>query len=397
MNSVARDSKVQIQSAEGASILNARFRASRLRQLLIGICLLGFSWVLGFEIWSFTFTTRSLAAETVFPGKSWTHCPPAEVQLSAGKLAAFSEHVAGRGCVVRHGRMAFTWGDQSRSYDVASAMKPVLSTMLFIAIEEGRLKGADERVADIEPRLLALNGGKDAAITWRHLGSQTSGYGLVEKPGDAWSYNDFALALYHDTLMEKVFKQAGLDVFRSRLLEPMQFEDAVSFDKPRAGRLALSVRDFARFGLLCLHRGRWGERQLVSEKSFDAMLGSLVPASLPRTSGREAPMLEGQRSIGGSRNITPAGPGFYSFNWWLNKTNALGQRLYRELPHDTFIAAGHGGKRMLLVVPAWHMVVSWNDSVVDDHDNSPGDASTRANRATRLLREAVLDAAPPGK
>jgi len=353
-------------------------------QFLLGVWCVGLAWSLGPG-------TCSFAAPPVFPGKTWEHCAPADVQLSPPKLSALAELAGGRGCVVRHGRMAFSWGDSSRSYDVASAMKPVISTMLFIAIAEGKLASPDAKVAEFEPRLLALNDGKDAAITWRHLASQTSGYGLVEKPGAAYSYNDFALALYYDTLTAKVFKEQGLDVFRSRLAGPMQFEDAINFDKPRAGRLALSVRDFARFGLLCLHRGKWADRQLVDAKSFDAMLGSIVPPSLPRTSGKEAPMTEGQRSIGGTRNITPAGPGFYSFNWWLNKTNALGQRLYRDLPHDTFIAAGHGGKRMLFIVPSWDVVVSWNDSVIDDHDSSPANADTKANRAARLLAQAVLD------
>ncbi|MBM3876949.1 MAG: hypothetical protein FJ386_09560 [Verrucomicrobia bacterium] len=335
------------------------------------------------------------AGSSVFPGKCWQECTPAEARLSAGKLATLSELAAGRGCVVRHGKVAFTWGDQTRSYDVASAMKPVISTMLFLAIAEGRLASPDARVADFEPRLLALPNGKDAAITWRHLASQTSGYGLTEPPGAAYSYNDFALALYYDTLTTGVFKQPGIEVFRSRLAAPMQFEDAISFDKPRAGRLALSVRDFARFGLLCLHRGNWDGRQLVEAKAFDAMLGSVVPPAMPRTAGRDAAMIEGQRSIGGTRNITPAGPGFYSFNWWLNRTNALGQRLYRDLPPETFIAAGHGGKRMLIIVPSWNLVVSWNDSVIDDHDASPGNPETKANRAARLLNAAVLDAAPP--
>ena len=52
-------------------------------------------------------------------------------------------------------------------------------------------------------------GGKDASITWRHLASQTSGYGLGEAPGKAYAYNDSALALYYDTLM-----RAGLPAGR---------------------------------------------------------------------------------------------------------------------------------------------------------------------------------------
>ena len=106
-------------------------------------------------------------------------------------------------------------------------------------------------------------------------------------------------------------------------------------------------------------------------------------------------MLPEQRSIGGTRNITPAGPGFYSFNWWLNQTNRLGQRLYAALPPDTFIAAGHGGKRMLFIVPSLDLIVSWNDSPIDDHDASPGNPNTKANQAAKLMREAVVQGPDP--
>jgi CubicO group peptidase (beta-lactamase class C family) len=328
--------------------------------------------------------------DKVFPGTHWETREPKQVGLSQEKLAALKELVGGRGCVVRHGYMAYSWGDQTKSYDVASAMKPVISTLLFIAIQEGRLDGVDAKVSEVEPRLQSLNNGKDAAITWRHLASQTSCYGLVEKPGEAWSYNDFALALYYDTLTEKVFKQPGIEVFRTRIAGPLQFEDGFSFDKPRAGRLAVSVRDFARFGLLCLHQGRWRDKQLVEARAFVVMTNSPVAAALPRTGGKEAEMLPGQRSIGGSKNITPAGPGFYSFNWWLNRTNKNGQRLFATAPPDTYVAAGHGGKRMLWIIPSLDLIVSWNDSPIEDHDESPGNPDTRCNQAARLITESVV-------
>jgi hypothetical protein len=104
-------------------------------------------------------------------------------------------------------------------------------------------------------------------------------------------------------------------------------------------------------------------------------------------------MLPRQRSIGGTRNITPAGPGFYSFNWWLNRTNALGQRLFAGAPPDAFAASGHGGMRMLFLVPSLDLIVCWNDSRIEDHDASPGNPATKMNRAARLIREAVLS--PP--
>ena len=344
-------------------------------------------WIL----WLSTANGELASSNSVYPSVNWEAREPKQVGLSHGKLEALKELVEGRGCVVRHGYMVFTWGDQTKSYDVASAMKPVISTLLFIAVQEGRLGSVDAKVSEVEPRLKLLNGGKDAAITWHHLASQTSGYGLVEKPGEAWAYNDFALALYYDTLMGKVFKQQGVEVFRSRIAELLQFEDAFSFDRPREGRLAVSVRDFARFGLLCLHRGLWRDKQLVDEKAFSVMTNSPIAATLPRTSGKEVEMLPNQRSIGGGKNITPAGPGFYSFNWWLNRTDKNGQRLFVDAPTDTFVAAGHGGKRMLWIIPSLDMIVSWNDSPIEDHDQSPGNPDTKCNRAARLIQESVIE------
>jgi CubicO group peptidase (beta-lactamase class C family) len=334
--------------------------------------------------------------DNIFPGKQWQTCSPEAAGLSGEKLAALTNLVGGRGCVVRRGWLAFTWGDSAKSSDVASAFKPLLSTLLWVAIQEHRLPGPDALVADFEPRLGTLNDGKDAAITWRHLASQTSGYGLVENSGAAYSYNDFALALYYDTLTERVFGTNGTEVLRTRLAEPLQFEDRCTFNAfgagNRPGRLALSCRDFARFGLLVLRHGRWRDRQLIPASAFVAMTNSLVPPGFPLTSGKEAAMLPNQRSIGGTRNITPVGPGYYSFNWWLNRTNAAGQRLFADAPPDAFAASGHGGMRVLFLVPSHDLIVCWNDSRIEDHDKSPGNPATKMNQAARLIREAVLAA-----
>jgi len=340
--------------------------------------------------------TQAAPAAEAFPGKRWQTCSPSEVGLSGEKLAALTNLVGGRGCVIRHGKLAFKWGDPSKSSDVASAFKPLLSTLLWVGIQEKQLAGPDALVTDFEPRLKTLNDGKDASMTWRHLASQTSGYGLSEKPGEAYSYNDFALALYYDTLTERVFGTNGTEVLRTRLAEPLQFEDRYTFNafgqNNRPGRLALSCRDFARFGLLVLRQGRWGGRQLIPASAFAAMTNSLVPPSLPLTLGKEAAMLPNQRSIGGTRNITPVGPGYYSFNWWLNSTNAAGQRLFVDAPLDAFAASGHGGMRVLFLVPSLDLIVCWNDSRIDDQDKSPGNPATKMNQATRLIRESVLAA-----
>jgi CubicO group peptidase (beta-lactamase class C family) len=335
-----------------------------------------------------------LAAEArCYPGDDWEKRAPAEAGLSAAKLQALSELVGGRGCVVRQGHLVYTWGDPARSGDIASAVKPILSTLLLMAVQQGKITSVDARVADFEPGLRTLNGGKDAAIAWRHLASQTSGYGLSERPGEAYAYNDFALALYYDTLMRRVYQQDGTHVLKEQLGNVLGFQDRYTFEafgpQNRPGRLAISLRDLARFGLLMARGGKWRERQILKPELVHLAISSPVRADLPRTAGKDADMLPKQRSLGGGKDQTPAGPGYYSFNWWLNRTDKDGRRLYVDAPPDAFAAVGHGGERALWVIPSLDLVVAWNDAKINDHDTSPGNPGTRCNRVARLLREAV--------
>ncbi len=336
-------------------------------------------------------TTAGNQQSRVFPGKAWERASPSEVGLDGHKLAALAELVKGNGVVVRHGKLAYTWGDPTKSQDIASAAKPFISLLMLLAVQEGKLKSPDDRVADVEPRLLELNGGKDAAITWRHLAHQTSGYGLTEKPGEAYGYNDFALALYYLTLAEKVYRERGTDAFRARVGDVLQLEDTYAFRDPdadRPGRLSVSMRDLARLGLLCLHRGEWGDKQVLRPELFDLMIGQPLATDMPLTAGKDADMIPGQKSLGGGKNITNCGPGYYAFNWWLNGVDRENRRLYVALPPDAYLACGHGGSKMLWIVPSLDLVCAWRTEGIDDHDASPGSETTICARAAKLLAEA---------
>ncbi len=336
---------------------------------------------------------RAAAGAPVFPAGDWARRTPEEVGLARDKLKALADLTGGRGCVVRHGYLVYTWGDPTKSGDIASAVKPIISTLLFLAVQGEKIKSVDAKVADAEPRLLDLNHGKDAQITWRHLASHTSGYGLSEAPGAAYAYNDFALALYYDSLTRKVYKQDGTRVLKEQLGDVLGFQDKYTFEafgpNDRPGRLAISVRDLARFGLLYLRGGKWKDKQILKPEFVRLALHSPVPADTPLTKGKNADMLPKQRSLGGSRNITPVGPGFYSFNWWLNGTDKNGKRLYVDAAPDTFAAMGHGGERALWVIPSLDLIVAWNDAKINDHDASPGNPKTKCNQAARLMRAAV--------
>jgi hypothetical protein len=180
-------------------------------------------------------------SEPVYPAGAWEQCAPEKAGLSADKLKALAELVGGRGCVVRHGCLVCTWGDPAESSDVASAVKPVVSTLLLLAVQQEKVKSIDAKVADFEPQLRTLNRGKDAEITWRHLASQTSGYGLGESPGEAYAYNDFALALYYDALTRQVYGQDGTRVLKEQLGDVLGFQDQYTFEAFFTIRLMASV------------------------------------------------------------------------------------------------------------------------------------------------------------
>ena len=339
---------------------------------------------------------HAMAAEAVYPGATWAKKTPAEAGMDAGKLAAFSTFAGGRGCVVRGGRMVYTWGDAAKRGDVASAAKPVYSHLLFKALELGKIKSLDDKVRLLEPRLAHLNPHlqyKDSLITWRHLATQTSCYGVWEQPGAAFDYNDWQMALFWDLLFLKAYgaSYATVDekVLHPLLADPIGCEDKPTLmafgTKNRAGRLAISPRDFARFGLLYLRKGRWNGKPLISARHAAMAVASPLPGSLPQSTGRAAQMLKDQRSIGATR--IPDNQcdhlGSYSWLWWTNGVDRINNRHWSNAPHDTYGCFGHGGKRAMVVIPSRDLIVSWNDTTIQSR--------RRENEALRLLMESLRD------
>ena len=342
-----------------------------------------------------------MSEELVYPGASWETKTPADVGMDVAKLDALRDLVGGRGCVVRRGYMVYTWGDPGKRGDVASACKPWYSHFLFKAVEEGRIPSVDQPVSAFEPRLKGLNanlGFKDRKITWRQMANQISCYGLADEPGTAFDYNDWQMALLWDTLFLKVYG-ATWDTVDETVLHPMltdliQCEDKPTFmafgTKDRPGRVAVSVRDFARFGLLYMRGGDWGGTQLISEEHAKMAVSESLPNSIPRTKGGEAAMIEGQRSIG-SRNIPDNQCdhiGSYSWLWWTNGVDREGKRHWPDAPTDTYGAFGHGGPRAMIVIPSLELILSWNDARVKSREMEA--------EALRLLTEAVVRAGPMG-
>jgi len=182
------------------------------------------------------------------------------------------------------------------------------------------------------------------------------------------------MALFWDTLFLKVYGATYANVDR-KILHPMltdilQCEDNPSFMafglKDRPGRVGVSPRDFARFGLLYLHEGLWRGKRLISAKHAFMATHSPLPNSIPQTKGHAAEMIPGQRSIGSLRIPDNQADhwGSYSFLWWRNGVNRKGKRHWPDVPTDIYGAFGHGGPRVMVVIPSLDLVMSWNDARV---------------------------------
>lgn len=337
-------------------------------------------------------------SKLVYPGRTWETKQPSEAGLDEQKLKEMSDYAGGFGCVVRGGYMVYTWGDPGRRMDVASAVKPVYTHFLLKAVESGKIKGFDEPVGEFEPRLKSLNEGlghKDREITWRHLCNQISCYGVAERPGQAFDYSDWNMALLFDTLFLKVYgtswDKVDADVLGPGLTDLLECEDKPTFmafgTDNRPGRLGISPRDFARFGLLYLRKGKWQDKQLISAELAKLAVGSPLPTSIPRTEGAKAEMIEGQRSIGGGNNQCDHN-GNYSFAWWVNGVGRDGTRNWPDVGSDVYGCFGHGDIRAMVVMPSLDLIVSWNDTRIE--------GSEKVNHALKLVKDSVMQSESAG-
>jgi hypothetical protein len=115
---------------------------------------------------------------------------------------------------------------------------------------------------------------------------------------------------------------------------------------------------------------------------------SPLPNRIPRTRGKAAEMIPGQRTLGSTRKPDNQTDHFgsYSWLWWLNGVDRHGQRMFPDAPTDLYCANGHGGPRAVWVLPGLDLVVSYNDARpnrwVSGRDNP-------SNTALKLLVAAV--------
>jgi len=166
------------------------------------------------------------------------------------------------------------------------------------------------------------------------------------------------------------------DTVDAKLLHPqltdiLQCQDNPTFmvtgTNREMGRLGVSVRDFARLGLLYLRHGNWKGHRLISAKHVKMAVTSPLPSSLPDSTEELAEMIPGQRTIGRVARPQKQGAhsGSYSWLWWVNGVDRDGKRRWPDAPLDTYGAFGKDGNAMI-VIPSLDLVASWSSPKMDE-------------------------------
>jgi len=185
--------------------------------------------------------------------------------------------------------------DERSLFNSFSIAKSVMSTLVGIALSEGRIRSLDATVADYRPELATSAYG---AVRIRALLTMTSGVGdrpsllpgsaqyyygddlheaisgarAESRPANGWRYSE-ADAQVLGFVLEAAVGESVSDYLAEKLWKPLGMESPGLWALDHEGGMekafcciSARARDFARFGLLQLHRGRWNGRQLVPEE-----------------------------------------------------------------------------------------------------------------------------------
>jgi CubicO group peptidase (beta-lactamase class C family) len=301
------------------------------------------------------------------------------------------------GLVIHRGYVVAEWGDPLRVDMTHSVTKSFLSSLVGVAVDRGMIRSIDEPVRDYVGPIQSYNplpaankadriGATDLVfpfetphnrtITWDHMLRQTSDWeGTLwgkpdwadrpeenaaewttrprNKPGTVYKYNDTrvnALALaalnvwrrplpqvLKDTIMDPIGASNSWRWFgyeNSWVVLDGSLVQSVTGGGHWGGGMYINAWDMARFGYLTLRRGKWKDRQLLSDRWVTL---ALTP--------------------------TPAQPTYGFMNWFLNT-----DRQYLPSAPATAFAHIGNGLNIIYVDPEHDLVAvaRWLDNRAAD-------------------------------
>ena len=255
------------------------------------------------------------------------------------------------------------WGDnlgvtihaKDSLHDIRSISKSVVSACVGIAIRQGKIKSADQRVFDFFPEYARQDTGIKSLLTIKHLLTMSSGltwnedvpydnpenseikmfrssnpveYVLSQPmdlpPGKVWEYNggttQLLAAIIEKTTGKKIDAFAREFLFKPIGITRFEWVKYPGTEMPAAASgLRLRSRDLLSFGLLFSNHGRWKDKQVVAAKWVEESFQAHVQR------------LEGRRKAGS-----------YGYQFWLWK-DTISNKLT-----SIIACVGNGDQRIFL-------------------------------------------------
>src|SRR5262249_27200451 len=233
------------------------------------------------------------AAAADYPGRTWEMHSRAgwNEALLKGAREDIAKQKTAAAMIVQSGKVVDQWGDVAQKIQVRSVRKSFLNALYGIHVAEGHIDlGKSLAQLGIDDNAPSLTEIEKQATVLDLLRARSGVYHLVPRetpymrgnrpvrgsqyPGAFYYYNNWDFNVL-GTIFEKTAKSGIFEEFERRIARPIGMEDYVAADgfyesgpesMHRQYMFKMSARDMARFGVLYLRKGKWGDRQVVPEE-----------------------------------------------------------------------------------------------------------------------------------
>jgi CubicO group peptidase (beta-lactamase class C family) len=313
---------------------------------------------------------KQVRTQLYWPTQSWRTSTPEEQGLDSTKLAEMLKTIQEKKIpidsllVIRNGEVildaTFYPYDGKLVHNLASVTKSVMTTLIGIAAEQGKLQLDQPMVSFFPDRTIADLDDRKEEITVRNLASMVNGMAsgclagdfptiekmqaapdwvqaaldrkMVSEPGKYFCYDSPGMHLL-SAILQKATGMTALDFARKNLFEPMGISDVIWEPDPQGytrgwGDLHLKPRDAAKLGYLWLNKGFWDGKQIVPASWVDE---AVTP-------------------------LSKAGEDGYGYGWWVSQ--------------DSYYASGRGGQN-IKIAPALNAIVVTTGSGFEYDEISP--------------------------
>ena len=294
-----------------------------------------------------------------WPTNDWRVSAPEEQGMKSAVLEKLTKYVQEKlpktqsVVVIRHGYITYEKyysGGPNDPRPIWSATKAILSALVGIAIQQGQLKGLDQKMMDFFPDYTKEKVAKEVYdITIRHLLTMSDGVAGIDidafspsmlsnparrNPGKEFTYNCASPQII-SMIISKSTGMNALVFGKKHLFTPLGMSSVIWGGDSGVTRgcygMALTPRDLAKLGYLFLNMGVWEGKQVVPAEWIKESTGTRI--MVPRD--------KKYKSAVGKYYIDQ-----YGYYWWVRPKKA----------HPAYIAWGFGGQ-LCYVIPDLDCVV----------------------------------------